>query len=231
MILTIVTACSQNHFRSLVQFLSSTVNVGIPFKCYVYDLGIDKEYFDSLKIVFPKFIYRTFDYSKYPDYFNIKINAGEYAWKPVIIEEVSKEIDDILIWFDSGNKIISSLGHLYKLIQSQSIYSPVSAGDVLKWTHPLTLKYIGINKDSKILKMENRNGAAFGFNLNRKEIRDFIATFSRVAQDKECIAPIGSNRQNHRQDQSVFTLLYYQFFGNCKTESKYKGFTIHNDID
>lgn len=229
--LTIVTGSSQNHFKSLVQFLSSTVNIGIPFKCYIYDLGIDKEYFDSLKIVFPKFIYRTFDYSKYPDYFNIKINAGEYAWKPVIIEEVAKEIDGVLIWFDSGNKILDSLENLYKIIQKQSIYSPISSDIVSKWTHPLTLEYIGIDKHSKILKMYNRNGAAFGFNLKRKEIRTFIDTFSKISQDKDCIAPMGSSRLNHRQDQSVFTLMYYQFFGNRRTESKYIGFNIHNDVD
>jgi hypothetical protein len=231
MVLTIVTACSQNHLKSLIQFLISTSNIKIPFNCYVYDLGIDKEKFDNIKIAFPKFTYRTFDYSKYPDYFNIKINAGEYAWKPVIIEEVSKESDDILIWFDSGNKIVKPLDKLCKIIMKQDIYSPISSDNVKKWTHPLTLEYIGIDKKSKILEKSNRNGAALGFNLKRKEIRTFIDTYSRVSQDKDCIAPIGSSRLNHRQDQSVFTLLYYQFFGNSKTEGKYIGFTIHNDVD
>jgi hypothetical protein len=229
--LTIVTGASQNHSKSLKQFLGTLKNVQIPFQCYIYDLGLNEETLNSLNQLYPDFIYKSFDYSKYPEYFNININAGEYAWKPVIIEEVSKEVEGIIVWCDSGNKIIASLKNLYKIIETQGIYSPTSSGDIRKWTHPLTLEYFGINSCSLYLNKQNRNGACLGFDTGKIEVKEFIQKFSRLAQDKACIAPEGSSRTNHRQDQAVFTILYYQFFGERMTENRYISFSIHNDVD
>lgn len=229
--ITIITGASQNHSKSLKQFLETLQNISIPYQCYIYDLGLDEETLNSLKHLYPTFIHKTFDYSKYPDYFNIKINAGEYAWKPVIIEEVSKEVEGIILWCDSGNKIVSSLENLYKIIEIQGIYSPTSSGDISRWTHPLTLQYFEINDSSILLDRQNRNGACLGFDTRKNEVKEFIENFSKLAKTKECIAPEGSSRLNHRQDQTVFTLLYYQFFEERITENNYISFTIHNDID
>lgn len=229
--ITIITGASENHSKSLKQFLGTLQNIVIPYQCYVYDLGLNEETFNSLKQFYPDFIYKRFDYSKYPEYFNITVNAGEYAWKPVIIEEVSKEVEGIILWCDSGNKVMSSLENLYTIIETQGIYSPTSSGDIRKWTHPLTLNYFNINETDKILEYQNRNGASLGFDTRKKEVKDFILNFSTLAQEKKCISPEGSSRLNHRQDQAVFTILYYHFFGENPTENDYISFTIHNDID
>ena len=229
--ITIITGASENHSKSLKQFLGTLQNIVIPYQCYVYDLGLNEETFFSLKQLYPDLIYKKFDYSKYPEYFNIHINSGEYAWKPVIIEEVSKEVEGVILWCDSGNKIMSSLENLYTIIENQGIYSPTSSGDIRKWTHPSTLDYFDFNKSSIFLNYENRNGAALGFDTRKEDVKKFIIKFSNLAQDKACISPEGSNRTNHRQDQAVFTVLYYQYFGEKITENKYLSFSIHNDID
>jgi hypothetical protein len=229
--ITIITGASENHSKSLKQFLGTLQNVSISYQCYVYDLGIKEETFTSLKQLYPDFIYKHFDYSKYPEYFNITINAGEYAWKPVIIEEVAKEVEGVILWCDSGNKITNSLEILYKIIETQGIYSPTSSGDIRKWTYPLTLDYFNIDKSNIIMNYQNRNGAALGFDTRKEEVKEFISKFSKLAQEKACIAPEGSSRMNHRQDQAIFTILYYQFFGEKMTENSYISFTIHNDID
>jgi hypothetical protein len=229
--ITIITGASQNHFKSLKQFLNTLQNVKISFQCYVYNLGLEELSFDELKLLYPTFNYKVFDYSKYPDYFNININAGEYAWKPAIIKEVSSEVEGVILWCDSGNVIIDSLEYLYNIIENQGIYSATSAGDILKWTHPLTLKYFNIDNSSKFLTMQNRNGACLGFDTRKKEVREFIDIFLNCASDKNCIAPNGSSRENHRQDQAVFTILYYRFFKERITENNYISYIIHKDID
>lgn len=79
-----------------------------------------------------------------------------------------------------------------------------------------------------------RNGAIMGFHINHPAIRSFINEFARCAQIKECIAPEGSNRTNHRQDQSVFTIMYYRFFEEYKEYhivDDYLDMRIHCDID
>ena len=87
--IAVVTGASQNHIKSLYQFLN-TIDRSIT-RCYVYDLGLSEESSEDLKKI-ENIYFRTFDYSKYPSYYNININAGEYAWKPAIINEVTNEL-------------------------------------------------------------------------------------------------------------------------------------------
>lgn len=234
--LTIVSGCSQNHFYSLIEFLNSCKNIEIPYSIIVYDLGIEESCLERLENDYPNISLRTFDYSKYPDYYNISKNAGEYAWKPAIIKEVSDEIKTgVLLWCDSGNLFTGNVKILRDEILKRNIYSPISDGDIKKWTHPLMLKYFNDRKmidrkNKKFLSLKNRNGAILGFNLNNKNILNFIDEFASLANIKECIAPEGSNRSNHRQDQALFTLLYYRIMNDFDFVDKYISLSIHNDV-
>jgi len=51
------------------------------------------------------------------------------------------------------------------------------------------------------------------------------ARVCECALRRECIAPEGSDRSNHRQDQAVLTILY------CKYQEKYKFSDINEKID
>lgn len=215
--LTIVTGCSQNHFWPEIQFLRSLFESQQPeFQCYFYDLGISPKHKEFLVNKFPKVVIRSFDYSKYPSYFNIHMNAGQYAWKPVILEQVMNEILEkspsepgYLVWCDAGNKITGNLKHLEQVLSKAGLYTPESQGAVQNWTHFQTLQYFRLHKNHPILRMPMRAGGYIGFDLTREEIRGFVRCFSICAQTEHCIAPRGSHRGNHRQDQSVLSILYY----------------------
>jgi|LauGreDrversion4_2_1035121.scaffolds.fasta_scaffold119168_3 hypothetical protein len=236
---TIVTGASENHKKSLIQFLS-TVNHNL-FDCVVYDLGLENSTLTLIKSLFPTINYRTFDFSVYPAYYNIRINAGEYAWKPAIIREVLMEIKcnsyttEILVWCDSGNKCkTATLTSLINFTYQNKIYSPTSSGDIRKWTYPASYQWFGISSDSDILTYTNRNGAILGFNITASDVCDFIEEFAHCASIKDCIAPEGSSRVNHRQDQAIFTILYYKFMTahpHLQKCDAYLDMSIHNDID
>jgi len=235
-IIAIVTGASENHYKSLKQFLN-TVNKKLVV-CYVYDLGLSEISKNELKNI-NDIHFRTFDYSKYPSYYNIKVNAGQYAWKPAIINELTNELVvngniKYLIWCDSGNKLLDpTFSRIIDFLDKNYIFSPNSSNNILKWTHPLTLKWFSIENNNEILKKEPRNGAIMGFKINNSSVIDFIKQFADCASIKECIAPEGSSRENHRQDQSVFSILYYNYVKQNKLniENNYLGITIHNDID
>jgi len=231
--ITIITGASQNHYKTLCQFLDSLEKIDIKYKCYVYDLGLEKESFDTLKQKFSTFFYKTFDYSKYPSYFNINVNAGEYAWKPVIIEEISKEINNgIILWCDAGSKVISSFKPLYNIIKNQGIYTPTSRGEIPWLMHSKTLNFFKEEmKIEQLFGLPNRAGGFTGFNLDNEDIKSLIEKYSACAQIKECIAPEGSSRDNHRQDQSILAILYYKFMNFERGEERVLGISIHNDID
>jgi len=78
----------------------------------------------------------------------------------------------------------------------------------------------------------NRNGACLGFNTKEDVVKGFITEFYNYSRIKKCIAPEGSSRKNHRQDQSIFTLLFYRYQMNHELYgNKYNGYSIHNDVD
>jgi hypothetical protein len=215
--INIITGSSQNHFISLKQFLDS-VDTSL-YCCYVWDLGLHKESAAELKSTY-NIKYRLFDYSKYPDYYNIQINAGEYAWKPAIIRSTMEEInntstaaDTILFWCDAGNILVeNSLTQLKDILLTNKLYSPISAGTIKDWTHKKTLEYFSLGPEHPFLDKQNRNGAQLGFLICDNEIKEFVKYYDFCGHTKEFIAPEGSNRSNHRQDQAVFSLLYYRFF-------------------
>jgi hypothetical protein len=192
-------------------------------KCFVWDLGLDEMSISNLHSFHDnKIEYRKFDYFKYNDYYNIEIEAGQYAWKPAIIRETMNELllsntkkDDplILFWCDSGNILNPmTIPYLEDIVSKNKLYSPTSSGNIKYWTHPGTLHYFNIHENDPLLMKENRNGAQFGFLISDKKVQEFIRHFDACAHIKDCIAPQGSSRQNHRQDQAVFSILYYKFF-------------------
>ena len=109
-------------------------------------------------------VYKKFNYELYPDYFDVTKNAGEYAWKPTIIDMVSKEYGGILLWTDSGNIFNDNFNDLISTIKTNKLYSSTTSGNIKDWTFPKTLEYLK-TKDS-FLSLPNRNGACIGFNLN-----------------------------------------------------------------
>lgn len=231
----IVTGASANHSRSLSQFLDSVTVHEPQTRCVVYDLGLTDEQRDVLlrKTATGPFEYRRFDFAKYPAHFDIRVNTGEYAWKPAIIREIAAEHCGQIIWCDAGNILLGPLTMAREAIRRFKIYSPASSGDIERWTHPGCLRAFGIGAGRPILKMQNRNGAFLGFDAADAEVRKFIGVYFQCAELKQYIAPPGSSRENHRQDQAVFSILYY-FYKEAQGlahVNDYLGFSIHNDID
>jgi hypothetical protein len=247
----IATGSSSNHFKSLKQLIRSFLDVypedDSRNQMIVYDLGLTEEQWLELNadLGSPKIVYRNFEFNKYPDYFAIQNNAGEYAWKPAIIHSLLTEFTadtqpEILFWMDAGNKLVEKMDVVIEFVRKNKIYSDRSAGNIIDWTHPSTLQFMGVEKDADLLNEGNCNGACYGFYLGEQWVRDFITDFYGLAIKKECIAPEGSNRTNHRQDQSVFSILFviyqrkYRFErSNCFDLKRwcYPGYAVHQDCD
>lgn len=273
----LVTGASDNHFNSLLQFIHSfIIHSEKDITLIVYNLGIDENRWNELITFFSlnykninpslKIIYKVFDYSKYPSFVNININAGEYAWKPIIIYNTFMEyqnIDTFICWMDSGNIIgnehhsfydlpfhnkiiriqesraIAKWDNLIQHLNNNGIYSGFSTGHMSQYTHPSTLSFM--NCSDIILNKTNRNGACIAFNFNIDWVKSFIHEYYNLCINKNCIAPEGSSRANHRQDQSVFTILFYKyqeihlFNDNIDSDTELniynKLYTIHKDID
>jgi hypothetical protein len=225
----IVTGADSSHYKSLCQFLSSLFMYESDIKIIVFDSGLTGPERQSLMDNFPLAELRLFDYSQYPDFFNIKINAGEYAWKPVILCNVLNEFKCCICWMDAGNLVTEPLVWLRRIINVVGMYSPHSSGIISDWTHPKTLEFL--NASNNLLHKPNLNGAGVAVRYQNPKARDVVNQWEKCALIRECIAPRGSSRKNHRQDQAVLSVIAHQSGITRYMPTKFYGFKIHQDID
>jgi Protein of unknown function (DUF1647) len=234
----VITGASENHQKSLSQFIRHYLQhyeEDSSMTLVIYNLGLTEDTWKQLQQTFSSSYiqYQVFDYSLYPEYVNIHINAGEYAWKPILLYEMMKlYTHEILLWMDAGNLILQTLDPIIEHIQQHGLYSANSSGTVQTWTHPETISFL---HGHEFLDKGCKNASCLGFHTNIAWVRQFLETFQQYALTKSCIAPDGSNRDNHRQDQAVFTILYYQYQQLYQFQdypySPEECYLIHQDID
>ena len=239
--ISIVTGSNKYYFKSLCQLLNNINDTlyNYNLNLYIYDLGLDdfqiNQLFNTLNFFNKNITYNyiKFNYSKYPSFYNIYEKKGEYAWKSACIYETYKNIDsDILMWCDSANLFTtSSIEPLINIIKKQGIYSPSSKHTVKEWTHNKCLEYFNIKNNNDILNLQQRSGGMLCFDLNNINTHSVIKEFYNLSKIKDCIAPQGSNILNHRQDQALFTILYYNYTNMKELENECICFEFHKYKD
>lgn len=234
--LTILTGASSNHFHSLCQLLNNIKKIfgNMNYRLIVYDLGLSQLERCKVQVLLSTFVIetslKTFDYGKYPAYFDISVAAGEYAWKPVIIEQTCQEYGRLIIWVDSGNLFLKYPDRTIHCAKNYGIYTGMSQGTISDWIHPATLKYMDWND----ITLQMRNASFIIINWDHDIGQRICREWKSCAMIKECIAPDGSDRGNHRQDQSVLTILYYKYCLDNYPQTLnlfYDEYSCHNDID
>jgi hypothetical protein len=226
---TLVTGADRTHYKSMGNLLRSVARWEPRIRCLVYDLGLSPDQREEFSAEFPALEVRRFDYSKYPAYFNIRVNAGEYAWKPVIFAEVFHEAGGCVAWFDAGNLLTEPLTRLRKVVGWKGFYSPFAKGTVAEWTHPATLACMKVDKS--IYSKQNLAGYCVAADCRSPKAREFVERWKECALEKDCIAPAGSDRSNHRQDMSILSILAYQLKLPLFLSRFRLGFECQQDVD
>lgn len=205
----ILTACNSLHFRNVCQFIYSyrkkREHLNSGFICY--DIGLTDSERSYLEATYPEVELRVFDFTHYPEF--VRPELMTYSWKPLIIAKTLHEKKGSLLWMDSASIILKPLQPIWEAIGETGSYFPVSGtGTLAEWTHPATLQYL--NVPEKYYSYRNRCGCMCGFSYNNAPIRGMVDEWARLALIKECIKPEGANRANHRDDQSLLTILLYR---------------------
>ena len=233
----VVTGASDNHFCPLQAWIISlhaevsTLPVSRRPRIIVYDMGLDDKQIkllDTMRLIGMFHELRKLEWSKYPSFWNISINAGEYGWKTGIVGEVVRDYPGTVVWLDSGTLIKPDFFTHVDLVSSNysGFLSPKSPGSLHGWTHPGVFEYF--NDDPKKYKtVPNCNAAAIVFDYNvRKHLVDEWVNCGRV---KNCIAPKGSSRENHRQDQALLTYLAAKDGVYCTESQTAFGIKVQRD--
>ena len=210
--LIVVTGADYTHAKSLLNLLNSLKKYEPDALVLVWDLGLLQKDVEYIKVNFKNIELFKFKFSDYPEYFNIKINAGSYAWKPTFIWLSyqflkTKDLieDTTLIYLDAGNLLIGNLKRVQRLVIKEEVFTPYSKGRIREYTHPNTIDKMAFLTDFG--NPRNCNAALVGFKLKSMRALNLITTWKNLALDKDCIAPIGVEKITHRYDQSILSIL------------------------
>ena len=66
-----------------------------------------------------------------------------------------------------------------------------------------------MNPSEDVLELSNLTGGLIGLNTANSHAAALLFEWEKYSAIEECIAPKGSDRSNHRQDQSVLTILFH----------------------
>ncbi len=231
-----VTGCNTPYFNAWITlYRSIKANVVNPV-IYFFDLGISKEEKDIIDTF--DVIYEYFNFDLYPDWVNVRKDAGQWAWKAQCIKQVMEKYDKddtntkYLVWCDARNIVDNNLESLKNFLDKNGVYTNITSGNVNFWTVKQTIDYFTNFEHidaKKYLNYPMRNAALPCFNINMEWVRNFINEFARLSLIKDCIFPVGSSVLNHRQDQSVLTILYYKYKDEYKFQdsNNYEGIRVH----
>ena len=210
--LTIVTATDQIFFESLIQLLENIRYYEKEIPIVVYNLGIEEsQYRTLLDKKFNNLNIKDFDFSSFPKFYSErdKFNRlGQYAWKSAIINKELISSKKQVLWFDTGNLITKKVTLIRIIVSALGVFSPISAGSIINWTHKDTLNYL--NTEKSIYKKRNLTGGIVAFDWENQNARNLSKDWKDYCSFEKCIAPKGSNRDNHRQDQSILSILKYK---------------------
>lgn len=233
--LHIVTGADASHFRSLHNLLASIQTWEPEATVTIWDLGLTPKEVAAARDRFPSYGVTTFPYGDYPEYFDIRTQRGQYAWKPVIIEKefLMAPKGVVLVWLDAGDIVERRLKWLRRFTTRIGFFSPYSSGRIRRWTHQGSLDYLAV--DTKWLGARNLSAAIVALDTTSPAAKELTEEWSRCAQIRECIAPEGSDRTNHRQDQAVLAVLAYKAgmapAGEFRRVTHGLGIGTHRDVE
>ena len=217
----IVSGCNDNYIFTMIDFIEKYKENNLVFNnLIIYDYGLNENNLN--KIIKYKTTYGfkivKFDYSNYPEHVNLDKYTGfqcNYAFKPISIYNTCRENPNKkIIWMDCANRFNSnSINDILNILQNQSIYSPIccKAGSIesMELHHINTIIHFKLKDDIHLIPQ--RTSGLFGVDYSSVCGKNIVNDWYNCSLNKNIIAPEGSSRNNHRQDQSVLTILMYLY--------------------
>ncbi len=206
----IITISDTHFFDALTNLLTSIQKYEPSIEVVIIDIGLTEKQLVFLKNNFSYKI-KKFNFDNFPIFFkdyDSDGKLGSYAWKaPALLNEFYKSEKNI-IYLDAGCELRKSLNSLKFIILKNGFYSPESSNNIEYWTHPQTLKIMKANKN--LLRKRNFSSGIVGMAIDNEINQMIIEDWAKFSQIKDVIAPKGSSRKNHRQDQSILNILVHQ---------------------
>ena len=228
-----ITASTSSHFQSSLQLLTSIFEHETnPIITYV-DLGLLPSEISDIRIAFPSVEIVSFPFESYPIWFSLEENAGQFAWKPNLIQLFHKDFSKIVFWMDAGCKLTGNTSLVRKIATANGLFILPSNCSIQALTHPNSIKALQFEES---VKLPMFSAAFMALDLENPITNEVLNSWVKNSNVHEIIAPIGSNWSNHRYDQSLISMLIHKneelhSTSYRKLPSRFFGFLIHQDVE
>lgn len=210
--LTIITGANAPYFDSLMTHLLPSIEK-YEKNAYVivWDLGLYPEQKNAVtRYLADK--YGRGEVISYPEKdlpAHYSIEAGTYAFKSYCIWKTMCMCQtEQYLWLDAGCEISERLLAERNLMRLYGFYSPYSSTDIISLTHPDVMDAFA----SRLCHYEHKSmltGGVVGLSVQSRFAIGLLAQWYNESKVQALLAPEGSNKSNHRQDQSLLSLIYY----------------------
>ena len=199
--------------NNLKQLVGSMVLWNPTVTIEVVNLGLSNQSIAAIKEWDKRIKVIPFHFEKYPPHVH---DLSTYAFKILAIQEGLARHPSGLLWIDAG-QVARSLSRAWReiagdegmffqaLLPTSSGYHPFPWGNST-YHHNETMKRLGLKSIN--VKQTQCNGAVQGWSKHGSFYNKAFPMLVTCALDVHCITPIGSNRQNHLQDQTVLNAVF-----------------------
>ena len=222
--LVVVSAFSSNHFNEAQDMIAS-IQHNLPHtKLIIYDLGLSVSQKHTIQS-YCNVEYRIFNLNCYPSHTR---DLMTYAFKPLIVNEISKEYE-VVMWADTSVRVMQPIAatlfpylKVFPFIAGPPAYHPI-----VSFTHDGMLHYLNITQSRKELQVFNATiqGGCWILWMNKLMREKLLKYWVNCALHQDCIAPKGSRSSPckfkkgatyfhcHRYDQSALNFILIREFG------------------
>jgi len=192
--IVIITGITDDYLSPLYNLLDSISFFEPDLKVIVYDLGLDTESREKVLGWDMVSELRTFDFSKYPAFFNICSHG--MAWKPVLIVDALEEFERVL-WLDAGFELVGNLNFVRRNLESVGYYVAEARGKTVGDVDQAKMHFFGAND---IAEEPMCDSAIVGFDLYGEAYVQIAVTWRDCALKEECIGPSTDPLRNPEEE-------------------------------
>jgi len=199
----VLTGASSNHYHPVRNLLWSLDHHEPDRRVVVFDLGLSEPELRGLE----GREVRRFRFEDYPAHLNFHLPAGRKSncWKAILVSDFYREAGDTVLWLDAGDLVHGSLDPIARVLDNEGIYTPMDPFKVADFAHPVTLEALGASPEVRARNVHYSGVTGFG-----PRCVPLLDRWRELSLDPKVIRPEGWNRQQHRSDQIVLSVLLYQ---------------------
>lgn len=224
--IAVVSAISSNHFNEAQDMIASVQHFYPNLNIIIYNLGLEEKEVENLTTSCNVHV-EAFPFGMYPEFVK---KLTHYAWKPLIIGELSQEYE-VIIYGDASMRMMKPAVDITIPLMLKFPFIPGALGGmpIVSYTHDGMLRYFNLSLSRKELKAFGHLQAGLWALWAKSAKSKLIRPWTDCAVHKECIAPEGSVKKGcrwelkqkgngiyigcHRFEQSALSLILIREFG------------------